>query len=62
MEGFALKNNLIYQTSEYDCGTACLVNALRYLYERDEIIPEVLKAMYTFLVQVKLACIILPIG
>lgn len=48
MEGFALKNNLIYQTSEYDCGTACLVNALRYLYERDEIIPEVLKAMYTF--------------
>ena len=42
-----MKNYLIHQTSEYDCGSTCLANALRYLYHREEIVPEVLKAMYS---------------
>lgn len=44
-----MKNNLSYQTSEFDCGPTTLCNALRYLYERDQITPELLKniSLYT---------------
>jgi hypothetical protein len=44
-----MKNNLNYQTSEYDCGPTTLINAMRYLFEREELSPEILKAisMYT---------------
>ena len=44
-----MKNPLSYQTTEYDCGPTTLVNALRFLYEREEIVPELLKniALYT---------------
>ena len=40
-----MKNVLNYQTTEYDCGTTCLINALRYLYERRDIHPELLKTI-----------------
>lgn len=37
------KTPLDYQITEYDCGTTTLFNALRYLFKRDEISPEVYK-------------------
>lgn len=42
-----MKNLLSYQTSEYDCGSTCLINAFRYLYNREELIPEILKFIYS---------------
>lgn len=40
-----MKNILSYQTSEYDCGPTTLLNAMRYLFEREEIVPDILKAI-----------------
>lgn len=40
-----MKNVLNYQSSEYDCGPTSLTNALRYLFERCDIPPEMLKAI-----------------
>ena len=40
-----MKNVLNYQSSEYDCGPTSLTNALRYLFERCDIHPELLKAI-----------------
>ena len=40
-----MKNVLNYQSSEYDCGPTTLTNALRYLFERCDIPPELLKAI-----------------
>lgn len=42
---YSMKNILNYQTSEYDCGPTTLVNAIRYLYEREEILPEIIKTI-----------------
>lgn len=44
-----MKNNLNYQTSEYDCGPTTLINAIRFLFEREEILPEIIKtiSLYT---------------
>lgn len=41
-----LKNDLIYQSSEYDCGPTSLTNAIRYLFEREEILPGLLKHIW----------------
>lgn len=38
-----MKNLLNYQSSEYDCGPVTLTNALRYLFEREEIYPDIIK-------------------
>lgn len=40
-----MKNILNYQSSEYDCGPTTLTNALRYLFDRESIAPELLKAI-----------------
>lgn len=40
-----MKNLLSYQASEYDCGPTTLLNAMRYLFEREEIVPDILKAI-----------------
>ena len=37
------KTPLDYQITEYDCGTTTLLNALRYLFNRNEISPEIYK-------------------
>ena len=37
------KTPLDYQITEYDCGTNTLLNALRYLFKRSEISPEIYK-------------------
>ncbi|MDF2588572.1 MAG: hypothetical protein K0S41_2413 [Anaerocolumna sp.] len=44
-----MKNQLSYQASEYDCGPTTLLNAMRYLFEREEIVPEIIKtiSLYT---------------
>ena len=37
------KTPLDYQITAYDCGTTTLLNALRYLFNRNEISPEIYK-------------------
>lgn len=37
------KTHLEYQITEYDCGPISVLNALRYLFNRDEIVPEIYK-------------------
>lgn len=41
-----MKLPLQYQISEYDCAVASLINVVNYLYNREEIIPSVIKAIY----------------
>lgn len=43
-----MKNQLIYQRSEFDCGTTSMINAISYLFDREEIKPEVIKAIYNY--------------
>lgn len=38
-----MKNLLNYQTSEYDCGPVTLTNAIRYLFDREDIYPDIIK-------------------
>ena len=38
-----MKNLLNYQTSEYDCGPVSILNGIRYLFEREEIYPDIVK-------------------
>ena len=38
-----MKNLLNYQTSEYDCGPVSILNGIRYLFEREEIYPDLIK-------------------
>lgn len=38
-----MKNMLNYQSSEYDCGPVSLTNAIRYLFEREVIYPDIIK-------------------
>ena len=41
-----MRNDLIHQSSEFDCGPTCMVNAMRYLFDRKEIQPGVLKQIW----------------
>ena len=41
-----MKNLLIYQSSEFDCGPISITNAIRFLYEREEIMPSLLKHIW----------------
>lgn len=38
-----MKNPLHYQLSEYDCGPTSLLNAMSYLFAREEIPPEIIR-------------------
>ncbi|MCM1136828.1 MAG: peptidase C39 [Clostridium sp.] len=38
-----MKNLLNYQTSEYDCGPVSILNGIRYLFEREDIYPDLVK-------------------
>lgn len=38
-----MKNPLHYQISEYDCGPTAMLNAISYLFEREEILPEIIR-------------------
>ena len=48
-----MKVPLRYQNTEYDCGTTSFVNALAYLYDREDIPVELLKAIYKFTLDVE---------
>lgn len=37
---------LRFQVTEYDCGTTSLMNAISYLFDREEISAEILKAIF----------------
>lgn len=41
-----MKNDLIHQASEYDCGPTSVTNAIRFLYERSEIDPALIKHIW----------------
>lgn len=38
-----MKNPLNYQTTEYDCGPTTMMNAISYLFKREEISPDIVK-------------------
>lgn len=38
-----MKNPLHYQLSEYDCGPTTMLNAVSYLFEREDIPPELIR-------------------
>lgn len=38
-----MKNPLHYQLSEYDCGPTSMLNAISFLFEREDIPPEVIR-------------------
>lgn len=38
-----MKNPLHYQLSEYDCGPTAMLNAISYLFDREEISPVVIR-------------------
>jgi len=38
-----MKNPLNYQATEYDCGPTTMINAISYLFKREEIPPDVIK-------------------
>lgn len=40
-----MKNPLLYQRTEYDCGPTSILNAISYLFERDDIPPDVIKTI-----------------
>ena len=40
-----MKNPLNYQTTEYDCGPTTMMNAMSYLFTREEIMPDILKCI-----------------
>ena len=51
-----MKNPLSYQITEYDCGPTTLCNALSYLYDREEIRPEVIKFIHLYCMDCFDAC------
>ena len=38
-----MKNPLFYQRTEYDCGPTSMLNAMSYLFEREELPPEIIR-------------------
>ncbi|KFF30759.1 hypothetical protein [Bifidobacterium bombi] len=41
-----MKNDLIYQDTSYTCAPTTILNALRYLYEREELRPDLIWTVY----------------
>lgn len=41
-----MKNNLIHQATEFDCGPTSVTNAIRFLFEREEIDPAIIKHIW----------------
>ena len=39
----SMKNPLHYQLSEYDCGPTSMLNAMSFLFSREEIPPEIVR-------------------
>jgi hypothetical protein len=47
-EGYQMYIPLQYQVSEYDCVPTCFINAVSYLFERNEIPPMVIRHIYMY--------------
>lgn len=47
-----MKNPLSYQTTEYDCGPTSMMNAISFLFEREEIPPDVIKYIMLYCLDV----------
>ena len=47
------KTPLDYQITEYDCGTTSFINALAYLYDREDVPVELIKAVYKYTLDVE---------
>lgn len=48
-----MKIPLRFQCTEYDCGTTSFINALLYLYDRENIPIEFIKAIYKYTLDVE---------
>lgn len=48
-----MKIPMRYQNTEYDCGTTSFINALAYLYDREDIPVELVKAVYKYTLDVE---------
>lgn len=48
-----MKIPLRYQNTEYDCGTTSFINALAYLYDREDVPVELIKAVYKYTLDVE---------
>ena len=48
-----IKIPLRYQNTEYDCGTTSFINALAYLYDREDVSVELIKAVYKYTLDVE---------
>ena len=48
-----MKVPLRYQNTEYDCGTTSFINALAYLYDREDVPVELVKAVYKYTLDVE---------
>ena len=40
-----MNNPLHYQLPEYDCGPTSMLNAVSYLFRREEIPPEIIRSI-----------------
>ena len=57
-----MKNILNYQTSEYDCGPVSLTNAIRYLFDREIIYPDIIKYIMLYCLDLeKLKIFLFPV-
>jgi len=43
-----MKTPLNYQISEYDCGPVSLLNAVSYLFDQEEIPPDLIRGIYLY--------------
>ena len=43
-----MNNPLRYQMTEYDCGPTSMLNAVSYLFQRDEIPPEIVRSIMLY--------------
>ncbi len=44
----SMKTPFSYQISEFDCGTTCVLNAIRYLLKRGEVPPILIKTIQNY--------------
>lgn len=43
-----MQNPMTYQVSEYDCGPTAVLNAIRYLFRREDIPPIMIKSIFHY--------------
>ena len=51
-----MKNPLHYQISEYDCGPTSMLNAIIYLFDREQIPPDIIRSIMLYCLDCYGAC------